>query len=197
LRIEKIRALETSLYKTLGVQYKLIALGESRFAVCPQVRSCFGADQDEDAIQRGALAELQRKGDRMEFPEDLKYSREHEWAKLEGDGILVGITDYAQERLGEIVYVELPEEGSQVAFAEAFGVVESTKAVSDLYAPVSGTVVEVNDTLLDNPELINEDPYEDGWLIRIAMSDQKELGKLMDAAQYASFVEEERKKEEE
>jgi glycine cleavage system H protein len=132
----------------------------------------------------------------MEFPEDLKYSKEHEWARHEGEGILVGITDYAQERLGEIVYVELPEEGSQVAFAEAFGVVESTKAVSDLYAPVSGIVAEVNDTLLDNPELINEDPYEDGWLIRIAMSDQSELGKLMNAAEYTSFVEEEKKKEE-
>ena len=133
----------------------------------------------------------------MEFPEDLKYSKEHEWARPESDGVLVGITDYAQESLGEIVYVELPEEGSQVSYTEAFGVVESTKAVSDLYAPVSGTVVEVNDTLLDNPELINEDPYEDGWLIRIAMSDESELAKLMDAAQYAKFVEEEKNKEEE
>lgn len=133
----------------------------------------------------------------MEFPEDLRYSKEHEWARPEGDNLLVGITDYAQEQLGEIVYVELPEEGSKVSFAEAFGVVESTKAVSDLYAPVSGTVVEVNDTLLDNPELINEDPYEDGWLIRIAMSDEKELVKLMDAAEYATFIEEEKAKEEE
>jgi glycine cleavage system H protein len=133
----------------------------------------------------------------MDFPEDLKYSKEHEWARPESDGVVVGITDYAQESLGEIVYVELPEEGSQVSCGEAFGVVESTKAVSDLYAPVSGTVVEVNDTLLDNPELINEDPYEDGWLIRIGMSDEAELGKLMEAAQYATFVEEEKNKEEE
>lgn len=132
----------------------------------------------------------------MEFPEDLKYSKEHEWARIENDGVVVGITDYAQENLGEIVYVELPEEGSQVSSAEAFGVVESTKAVSDLYAPVSGTVTEVNDTLIDNPELINEDPYEDGWMIRIAMSDERELGKLLDAAQYAKFIEEETIEEE-
>ena len=107
----------------------------------------------------------------------------------------MGITDYAQDSLGEIVYVELPDEGSQVSQSEAFGVVESTKAVSDLCAPVSGTIVEVNDTLLDNPELINEDPYDDGWLIRIAMSDESELGKLMDAAKYATFIEEEKIKE--
>jgi len=132
----------------------------------------------------------------MEFPEDLKYSKEHEWARPEKEGPVVGITDYAQESLGEIVYVELPEEGSQVSTAEAFGVVESTKAVSDLYAPVSGTVLEVNDSLLDNPELINEDPYEDGWMIRIAMSDESELEKLMDAAEYATFIEEEKSKEE-
>ena len=131
----------------------------------------------------------------MDFPEDLKYSKEHEWGRPEKDGLVVGITDYAQDSLGEIVYVELPEEGSRVARGEAFGVVESTKAVSDLYAPVSGTVGEVNDTLLDNPELINEDPYEDGWLIRITMSDESELGKLMDAAGYATFLEEERNKE--
>jgi glycine cleavage system H protein len=139
---------------------------------------------------------LKRKGERMEFPEDLKYSKEHEWARPEPDGLVVGITDYAQESLGEIVYVELPDEGSKVSHGEAFGVVESTKAVSDLYAPVSGTVVEVNDTLLDNPELINEDPYEDGWLIRIDMSDQSELDKLLDAAEYANFIEEEKSKEE-
>jgi glycine cleavage system H protein len=139
----------------------------------------------------------ERKGERMEFPEDLKYSKEHEWARVDSDGLVVGITDYAQDSLGEIVYVELPEEGSKVSRGEAFGVVESTKAVSDLYAPVSGTVGEVNDTLLDNPELINEDPYDDGWLIRITMSDESELGQLMDAAEYATFLEEEKDKENE
>ena len=132
----------------------------------------------------------------MEFPEDLKYSKEHEWARPDGEGLIVGITDYAQDSLGEIVYVELPEEGCQVVRGEAFGVVESTKAVSDLYAPVSGTVGEVNDTLLDNPELINEDPYEDGWLIRITMSDESELGNLMDVAGYVTFLEEEKNKQE-
>jgi glycine cleavage system H protein len=131
----------------------------------------------------------------MEFPEDLKYSKEHEWARPDSEGLVVGITDYAQDSLGEIVYVELPEEGSRVLRGEAFGVVESTKAVSDLYAPVSGTVGEVNDTLLDNPELINEDPYEDGWLIRITMSDASELDKLMGAAEYMTFLEEEKNKE--
>ncbi len=130
----------------------------------------------------------------MEFPEDLLYSKEHEWARQESDGLVVGITDYAQESLGEIVYVELPEEGSKVSRSEAFGVVESTKAVSDLYAPVSGTVAEINDTLLDNPELINEDPYEDGWMIRIIMSDSGELNQLMGPAEYASYIEEEKNK---
>ncbi len=127
----------------------------------------------------------------MELPEELKYTKEHAWARVEKDGVVVGITDYAQESLGEIVFVELPEEGTEVSISEAFGVVESTKAVSDLCAPVSGTVVEVNDLLVDNPELINEDPYEEGWMVRIEMSDESELDKLLDAAQYAAFIEEE------
>ncbi|MEW5980329.1 MAG: glycine cleavage system protein GcvH [Acidobacteriota bacterium] len=133
----------------------------------------------------------------MDFPEDLKYTKEHEWARFDSDTIVtVGITDYAQESLGEIVYVELPEEGSQVNHGEAFGVVESTKAVSDLYAPVTGTVVEVNDTLLDNPEMINEDPYEDGWMIRIEMSESKETEKFMTPSEYHNYVEEEAEREE-
>jgi glycine cleavage system H protein len=132
----------------------------------------------------------------MEFPEDLKYTKEHEWARVEKDSVVVGITDYAQENLGEIVYVELPEEGSLVSRSEAFGVVESTKAVSDLFAPVSGNVVEVNDALLDNPELINEDPYEDGWMIRIGVSNESELEKLLNAAEYETFIEAEKEKEE-
>ncbi len=127
----------------------------------------------------------------MDFPEELKYTKEHQWARLEEDSIVVGITNYAQESLGEIVYVELPEEGTKVSQSEAFGVVESTKAVSDLYAPVSGSIIEINDTILDNPELINEDPYEDGWMIKIEMSDSKELENLISAADYATFIEEE------
>ena len=128
----------------------------------------------------------------MDFPEDLNYTREHEWTRQENGSLVVGITDYAQESLGEIVYVELPEEGAQISQSEAFGVIESTKAVSDLYAPVSGTVVEINDTVLDNPELINEDPYEDGWMIRIEVSHPEELKKLLTAEEYAAFIEEEK-----
>ena len=131
----------------------------------------------------------------MDFPEDLKYTKEHEWVRMEKDSVVVGITDYAQENLGEVVYVELPEEGSLVSRSEAFGIVESTKAISDLYAPVSGTVVEINDTILDSPELINEDPYEEGWMIRIDMSDESELEKLLDSAAYQSFTEEESEEE--
>jgi glycine cleavage system H protein len=131
----------------------------------------------------------------MDFPEDLKYTKEHEWARVEGTVMAIGITEYAQENLGEIVYVELPEEGAEFSQGEAFGVVESTKAVSDLYCPVSGTIVEINDTLVDNPELINEDPYEDGWIIRIEMNDSSELGKLLNASEYAAFIEEEQEKE--
>lgn len=126
----------------------------------------------------------------MDFPEDLKYTKEHEWARLEEDDVVtVGITDYAQESLGEIVFVELIDEGAQVSQGEAFGTVESTKAVSDLYAPVSGTVIEVNDTLLDSPSLINEDPYEDGWMIRIEMQNPKELEKCLNVSEYKSFIE--------
>ncbi len=131
----------------------------------------------------------------MEIPEHLRYTKEHEWAHREGNIVTVGITDYAQENLGEIVYVELPEEGTEVSQGEAFGVVESTKAVSDLYSPVSGTVAEVNDTLVDNPELINEDPYEDGWIIKIEMSEPSELDNLLSAASYAKYIEEEQEKE--
>lgn len=128
----------------------------------------------------------------MEFPDHLKYTKEHEWTRVEDGSVVVGVTDYAQESLGEVVYVELPEEGSAVVMGEAFGVIESTKAVSDLYSPVSGTVTEVNDTLLDNPELINEDPYDEGWILRIELSDPSELNQLLDAASYASFIEEEK-----
>jgi len=128
----------------------------------------------------------------MEFPDHLKYTKEHEWARVENDSVVIGVTDYAQESLGEVVYVELPEEGAEVVMGEAFGVIESTKAVSDLYSPVTGTVTEVNDTLLDNPELINEDPYDEGWILRIELSDRAELNELLDASSYASFIEEEK-----
>jgi glycine cleavage system H protein len=126
----------------------------------------------------------------MDFPEDLRYTREHEWARMKGDKVVVGITDFAQDQLGDVVYVELPDVGDAVKKGEAFGVVESTKAVSELFAPVSGKVVEVNDPLADAPETINEDPYEEGWMIVVQPSDPKDLEALMDAKAYRGFVEE-------
>lgn len=120
----------------------------------------------------------------MEFPEDLKYSKEHEWVLVDGDVVTVGITDFAQDQLGDIVFVELPSIGDKVSRDEAFGVVESVKAVNDVYAPLSGTVVEVNDDLPDSPEMINEDCYGDGWMVKIRLSDPAELEALMDAAGY-------------
>src|SRR5574340_781980 len=114
----------------------------------------------------------------MEFPEDLKFSKEHEWVLVEGTVATVGITDFAQDQLGDIVFVELPAVGDKVSKEDAFGVVESVKAVSDIYAPVSGKVLEVNDDLPENPEMLNEDPYGDGWIIKIEMSDLDELQEL-------------------
>jgi glycine cleavage system H protein len=127
----------------------------------------------------------------MNVPEDLKYTRDHEWARIQGGRVTVGITDFAQDQLGDVVYVELPDVGEMVKKGEAFGVVESTKAVSDLFAPVSGKVVEVNSPLADGPETVNEDPYEEGWMIVVEVGDTKELADLMDAAAYRKFVEEE------
>jgi len=127
----------------------------------------------------------------MEFPDDLKYTREHEWARSRDGKVVIGITDFAQDQLGDVVYVELPDVGDEVKKGESFGVVESTKAVSELFAPISGKVVEVNDPLTEAPEAINEDPYEEGWMIAVAPSDPKELAELMDAPTYRKFVEEE------
>jgi glycine cleavage system H protein len=126
----------------------------------------------------------------MEFPQDLKYTREHEWARRKGDHVVIGITDFAQDQLGDVVFVELPEVGDPVKKGESFGVVESTKAVSELFSPVTGKVVEVNDPLADAPETLNEDPYEEGWMIVVAPSDPRELDALLDAAGYKAFVEE-------
>ncbi len=128
----------------------------------------------------------------MEFPEDFKYSKEHEWVLVEGNVATIGITDYAQDQLGDIVFVELPAIGDKVSKEDAFGVVESVKAVSDIYAPVSGKVLEVNDDLPDNPEMINEDPYGDGWMIKIEMSDVDELQDLMSSTEYEEYVAEEK-----
>ncbi len=127
----------------------------------------------------------------MEYPLGLKYSREHEWVKVVGSVAIVGITDFAQSELGDVVYVELPEVGVEVEANNTFGVAESVKAVSDLYAPVTGTVTEVNEELNDAPELVNSDPFEDAWMLRIEMSDTSELDGLLEADEYKVFVEEE------
>jgi glycine cleavage system H protein len=126
----------------------------------------------------------------MEFPEDLKYTREHEWVSVDGNVATIGITDHAQSQLGDVVFVELPAVGDRVEKADAFGVVESTKAVSDVYAPVSGEITEVNDDLPDNPELLNEDPYGDGWMVKIALGDSTDLDDLMSADEYRAYLEE-------
>jgi glycine cleavage system H protein len=127
----------------------------------------------------------------MEFPEELKYTEEHEWALQEEELAVIGITDFAQDALGDVVFVELPEVGATLESGKAFGVVESVKAVSDVYAPVSGTVEEINDALVDAPEIINTSPYEDGWMIKIRLKDASELDALMDADAYQAHIEEE------
>ena len=124
----------------------------------------------------------------MEFPEDLRYSREHEWARLENGRARVGITDFAQDALGDVVYVDLPEPGTAVTAGQAFGEVESTKSVSDVYAPASGTIVERNGALEARPELVNEQPYGDGWLVAIDLSDPAELDQLLDSGGYEQHV---------
>ncbi|HUB05739.1 MAG TPA: glycine cleavage system protein GcvH [Myxococcales bacterium] len=124
----------------------------------------------------------------MAYPDDLKYTKDHEWARPNGKVVTVGITDFAQDHLGDVVYVELPKVGEQVKKGEPFGVVESTKAVSELFAPVSGKVVEVNTPLVDGPESINEDPYEEGWMIQVEVDDAKELDGLMTADAYQKFL---------
>ena len=123
-------------------------------------------------------------------PQDLKYTKDHEWVRREGDELVIGITFFAQEQLGDVVYVELPEVGSEVQAGQPFGVVESTKAVSELFAPASGKVVARNDELVDAPEKVNQDPYGVAWMIRIAPSNLAELDALLDAAAYQKYVEE-------
>jgi glycine cleavage system H protein len=126
----------------------------------------------------------------MDIPKELRYSEEHEWAAVDENIATIGITDYAQEQLGDIVYIELPETGTEVTKGDKFGVVESVKAVSDIYSPVTGTVVAINTGLPNTPETVNEEPYGDGWMIRVEMSDPEELDDLMTAAEYEKFIEE-------
>ena len=125
----------------------------------------------------------------MNVPEELKYTKEHEWVRVEGDRLTVGITDFAQDALGDVVYVDVPETGTQVRAGEPFGEVESTKSVSDLYAPVTGTVVESNARLADAPEVVNRDPYGEGWMIILAPSNPSEMEALLDPVAYRKLTE--------
>jgi glycine cleavage system H protein len=125
-----------------------------------------------------------------EIPGELRYTVDDEWVRVEGDRVTVGVTDYAQQQLGDVVYVELPDVGASVEKGEPFGVIESVKAVSDLYAPVSGEVVEVNRDLAEHPEHVNEDCYGDGWMIAIAFEEASEVEALLDAAAYRKHVQE-------
>ncbi|SRR5581483_10844531 len=132
----------------------------------------------------------------MEFPDGLKYSKEHEWVLVEDKIAIIGITEFAQHELGDVVYVELPEVGEKVVKDDPFGAVESVKAVSDVFAPVSGAVVEVNDVLPENPETINDDPYGDGWMIKVEMTDMDDLKDLMNAEEYAEYIEQQKEEDE-
>lgn len=124
-------------------------------------------------------------------PVNLKYSKEHEWAKVEGKVVTLGISDHAQESLGDVVFVELPEVGDKITAGKPYGTVESVKAVSDLYASVDGTVIAINDAVIDAPDTLNTDPYEEGWLIKVEADDLAPLDNLMDAGQYEAFLAEE------
>ncbi len=122
------------------------------------------------------------------YPNDLKYSKDHEWARAAGKTVVIGVTDHAQEALGDVVYVELPKVGDAITAGSPFGVIESTKAVSELFAPVSGKVIKVNQSLVDSPQTVNQDPYQTGWIIEVEPSDSKPLDALMDASSYQKML---------
>lgn len=125
------------------------------------------------------------------YPKDLKYDREHEWVRVEGELAVIGISHFAQDQLGEVVYVDLPSAGDGLSAGDAFGEVESVKSVSELFSPVSGEIVDVNTDLTDAPETVNEDPYGTGWMIKVRMSDAAEVDNLMSADEYEAFITEE------
>jgi glycine cleavage system H protein len=125
----------------------------------------------------------------MNIPENLKYTKDHEWIKVDGDTATVGITDYAQGELGDIVFVEIETEGEDLEKEEVFGTVEAVKTVSDIFMPISGEVVEVNPKLEDSPEIVNKDPYGEGWLIKVKLSDKSEVDDLLDASKYKEIIE--------
>ncbi|WP_316790988.1 glycine cleavage system protein GcvH [Pedobacter frigoris] len=124
----------------------------------------------------------------MNFPSELKYTKDHEWVKIEGNEAHIGITDFAQRELGDIVYIDINTVGDEVSKDEVFGTVEAVKTVSDLFMPVTGTVVEVNAALNDNPELVNSDPYGQGWMVKVTVSDLSEVDGLLDAEAYKGLV---------
>ncbi len=125
------------------------------------------------------------------YPKDLKYDKEHEWVRVDGDIAVIGISDFAQDQLGEVVYVDLPAVGDEIIAGESFGEVESVKSVSELFSPLSGDIVEVNETLGDAPETVNEDCYGDGWMVKIKMADAAQTDDLMNADEYEAFIAEE------
>ncbi|MGI6364871.1 MAG: glycine cleavage system protein GcvH [Bacillota bacterium] len=124
----------------------------------------------------------------MKIPQELKYTKEHEWVKVEGNKVIIGVTDYAQHQLGDIVFVELPDVDDEVSSGDSIVVLESVKAAADVYAPVDGVIVEVNEGLEDDPALVNTDPYGDGWLVAIELADEAELDGLLTAEEYQQFV---------
>lgn len=124
----------------------------------------------------------------MNIPGDLKYTKDHEWTKIEDETVTVGITEYAQGELGDVVYVELPEVGAEVSKDDTFGSIEAVKAVADLFSPLSGEIIEINDAITDAPETVNQDPYGAGWMVKIKISDKGELDDLMDAAAYEEHI---------
>jgi len=124
----------------------------------------------------------------LKYPDDLKYTKEHEWVKVEGDTAIVGISDFAQHQLTDVVFVELPDAGKKIEQGKSFGSIESVKSVSDIFSPISGEVIEVNKELENKPELINQDPYGEGWIAKIRLADKSELDKLMPAEEYKKFV---------
>jgi glycine cleavage system H protein len=125
----------------------------------------------------------------MSIPKELKYTKEHEWVKIEGDIVTIGITDYAQGELGDIVFVELPEVDDEIEINESFGTIEAVKAVSDLYAPLTGKVIEINESLEDDPAIVNSDPYGQGWMIKVKLSNSDELDDLLGSDSYQELIE--------
>jgi glycine cleavage system H protein len=142
------------------------------------------------AVARRPGTDADSKGDELGYPDDVRYTAEHEWARSEGGLVTIGITGYATEQLGDIVFVELPEPGRHLEAMKPFGVVEAVKTVSDLFAPVAGKVVEVNGALADNPALVNQEPYGEGWMIRVRPDDSGSVDKLMSSSDYLRLLEE-------